>query len=114
MRKISLIVILLQVLTVGISAATAIKESYIMINLSNSLLAAFATVTVYALFTVGYLYIIVMGDFNSRKCLKIAAVVWACSLAVLVYLFDNTSTNILATTLCILSFIIITVKSLKM
>lgn len=85
-----------------------------MIDLSNSLLATFASVSVYAVFTVAYLYIIIMHDVDSRKCLKVAGVIWLCSLAIMAFLFDNTSTTLLATTLCILSFVIITIKSLKM
>lgn len=84
-----------------------------MIDLSNSLLATFASVSVYAVFTVAYLYII-MHDVDSRKCLKAAGVIWLCSLAIMAFLFDNTSTTLLATALCILSFVIITIKSLKM
>ena len=85
-----------------------------MINLSNSLLAIFASVSVYALFTVAYLYIIIMYDFDSRKCLKVASIIWLCSLGVMAYLFDNTSTTILTTVLCVLSFAIITIRSMKM
>ena len=112
MKKFISSIIIISLFTVNISASTSIRESFQMVYPISGMIPFVTSVTVYLLFTVIYLYIVIMYEVDKRKSLALATPLWLLTLALISLYFKSTIATEAAIIISIFSYAIIVIKSL--